>query len=227
MRKTDSRTTLRFPWGLKHWVGSFADCARHFPGPEDWDTVTRSLPPGSHTLRAPSANLEILARLSLNRPQDCVAPSPHLKTGSYSLPWKQSKLDADAEALHQALTPPPSSATAKKCYCALPWDVANAFLKILIFLLSFTFSRKFSFGHATWFCGLLFPWSGIEVGALGSEFPGPPGNSPGRSVFKFILFIDVWLRWVFVAAHGLSLVAASGATLRCSAVASLVAEHGL
>ena len=29
-----------------------------------------------------------------------------------------------------------------------------------------------------------------------------------RSVFTFLSF--VWLRWVFIAAHGLSLVAASG-----------------
>ena len=48
-----------------------------------------------------------------------------------------------------------------------------------------------------------------------------------------ILFIYFWLRWVFVAAHGLSLVAASGgySSLQCAglliAVASLVAEHGL
>ena len=31
----------------------------------------------------------------------------------------------------------------------------------------------------------------------------------------FILFIYFWLRSVFVAAHGLSVVAASGATLHC------------
>ena len=44
----------------------------------------------------------------------------------------------------------------------------------------------------------------------------------------------IWLRWAPVAACGLSLVAVSGATLLClavhkphSAVASLVAEHGL
>ena len=49
----------------------------------------------------------------------------------------------------------------------------------------------------------------------------------------FLLFIYFWLRWVFVAAHGLSPVAGSGGC--CSfamhrlliAVASLVAEHGL
>ena len=29
-------------------------------------------------------------------------------------------------------------------------------------------------------------------------------------LFLFILFIYFWLHWVFVAAHGLSLVAASG-----------------
>ena len=37
---------------------------------------------------------------------------------------------------------------------------------------------------------------------------------------KFILFIYFWLCWVFVAARGLSLVAASGATLCCGARAS-------
>ena len=47
------------------------------------------------------------------------------------------------------------------------------------------------------------------------------------------LFIYFWLRWVFVAAHGLSLVAVSGGLLFAAvrrllvAVASLVAEHGL
>ena len=48
------------------------------------------------------------------------------------------------------------------------------------------------------------------------------------------LFIYFWLRWVFIAAHGLSLVAASGGGLLFVAVrgllivvASLVAEHGL
>ena len=34
------------------------------------------------------------------------------------------------------------------------------------------------------------------------------------------LFIYVWLHWVFIAARGLSLVAANGATLHCSAQAS-------
>ena len=41
----------------------------------------------------------------------------------------------------------------------------------------------------------------------------------------FILLIYFWLRWVFVAAHGLSLVAVSGGLL--IAVTSLVAEHRL
>ena len=42
---------------------------------------------------------------------------------------------------------------------------------------------------------------------------------------KFIyLFVCFWLHWVFVAARGLSLVAARGFLI---AVASLVAEHGL
>ena len=54
----------------------------------------------------------------------------------------------------------------------------------------------------------------------------------------FYLFYFFWLHWVFVAAHGLSLVAASGgySSLWCVgfslrwlliAVASLVVEHGL
>ena len=36
--------------------------------------------------------------------------------------------------------------------------------------------------------------------------------------FIYFLFIYFWLRWVFVAAHGLSLVAASGdySSLRCA-----------
>ena len=51
-------------------------------------------------------------------------------------------------------------------------------------------------------------------------------------LFKFIYFY-FWLRWVFVAARGLSLVAANGGVLVFAvhglliAVASLVAEHGL
>ena len=36
----------------------------------------------------------------------------------------------------------------------------------------------------------------------------------------FKKFIYFWLRWVFVAARGLSLVAASGGSLRCNARAS-------
>ena len=49
----------------------------------------------------------------------------------------------------------------------------------------------------------------------------------------FILFIDFWLHWVFVAARGLSLVVASGGYSSVAvrglliAVASLVEEHGL
>ena len=43
----------------------------------------------------------------------------------------------------------------------------------------------------------------------------------------FYLFIYLWLRWVFVAAHGLSLVATSGgySLLRCTV--SVVVAHGL
>ena len=53
-------------------------------------------------------------------------------------------------------------------------------------------------------------------------------------IYLFILFIYFWLHWVSIAAHGLSLVAASGgySSLRCTgffliAVASLVVEHRL
>ena len=51
--------------------------------------------------------------------------------------------------------------------------------------------------------------------------------------FKINLFIYFWLRWVFIAVRGLSLVVASGGLLFVAvrglliAVASLVAEHGL
>ena len=59
------------------------------------------------------------------------------------------------------------------------------------------------------------------------------GEGPASSFLLFIyLFIYLfWLHWVFVAAHGLSLVAASGGLLFVAvrrlliAVASLVAEH--
>ena len=50
---------------------------------------------------------------------------------------------------------------------------------------------------------------------------------------NFIYLFIYWLRWVFAAARGLSLVAASGRLLFIAvcglllAVASLVAEHGL
>ena len=40
----------------------------------------------------------------------------------------------------------------------------------------------------------------------------------------FFFFFNLWLCWVFVAAHGLSLVAVHGFLI---AVGSLVAEHGL
>ena len=42
--------------------------------------------------------------------------------------------------------------------------------------------------------------------------------------FIYFIYIYFWLRWVFVAACRLSLVAACGLLI---AVASLVAEHGL
>ena len=51
--------------------------------------------------------------------------------------------------------------------------------------------------------------------------PPTPPSPPYSSVYKFILFIYFWLRWVFVNVRGLSLVAASrGATLCCAAQAS-------
>ena len=50
----------------------------------------------------------------------------------------------------------------------------------------------------------------------------------------YLLIYYFWLRWVFVAAHGLSVVVASGgySLLRCMrglliVVASLAVEHGL
>ena len=47
-------------------------------------------------------------------------------------------------------------------------------------------------------------------------------SSPSRKHLN--LFIYFWLPWVFIAAHGLSLVAASGAALCCRAWAL---EHSL
>ena len=50
---------------------------------------------------------------------------------------------------------------------------------------------------------------------------------------SFFIYFYFWLRWVFVAAHGLTLVAASGGLLFVAvhwlliAVASLVADHRL
>ena len=41
-----------------------------------------------------------------------------------------------------------------------------------------------------------------------------------KFICLFIYLFIYWLRWVFVAARGLSLVVASGVTLRCSAQAS-------
>ena len=43
-------------------------------------------------------------------------------------------------------------------------------------------------------------------------------------IFTCIFFFFFWLRWVFFAAHGLSLVVVCGLLI---VVASLVAEHGL
>ena len=69
-------------------------------------------------------------------------------------------------------------------------------------------------------CGILVPPPGIEPmsPALEGRFlpTGPPGKSQSLSFFfnklkKYIyLFIYLWLHWVFVAMHRLSLVAASG-----------------
>ena len=55
------------------------------------------------------------------------------------------------------------------------------------------------------------------------------GQNLSLSILLFIYLLNFWLRWVFVAVHGLliavaSLVAEHGLLI---AVASLVAEHGL
>ena len=61
----------------------------------------------------------------------------------------------------------------------------------------------------------------------------PKGIHPVRGGGSVFFFLYLWLRRVFVAAHGLSLVAASRGLLFVAvhglliAVASLVAEHGL
>ena len=71
------------------------------------------------------------------------------------------------------------------------------------------------------------------------DLPGPgiepvsPTLAGGFFFLKFILFVYFWLRWVFVAAHGLSLVAVEWGLLFVAvdrlliAVASLVAENRL
>ena len=54
-----------------------------------------------------------------------------------------------------------------------------------------------------------------------------------RGFFFFLIKKNFWLRWVFIAARGLSLVVASGGLLFVAVhgllivVASLVVEHGL
>ena len=76
------------------------------------------------------------------------------------------------------------------------------------------------------------------VSAKPSPYPRSFRFSPvfSLSFFLFLkinLFIYFWLHWVFIAAHGHSLVVASGdySSLWCAgfsfAVASLVVEHGL
>ena len=83
--------------------------------------------------------------------------------------------------------------------------------------------------------------STVTVGNLFNQQDRQNITHPRRYLHStlFFLFINLfylfyfWLRWVFVAAHGLSLIAVSrGATLLCGrrlliAVASLVAEHRL
>ena len=75
---------------------------------------------------------------------------------------------------------------------------------------------------ACWLYWAVLPKSG---GIL--ELPGKlvrnsdsQGRNPERFFFKnlFTLFIYFWLRWVFVAVHGLSLVAVNGgySSLRCA-----------
>ena len=70
----------------------------------------------------------------------------------------------------------------------------------------------------------------------GPEFTPASCSTKGTAFFsfyKFILFIYFWPHWVFVAAHGLSLVAASGGLLfvvvhgLLTVVAFLVVEHRL
>ena len=52
---------------------------------------------------------------------------------------------------------------------------------------------------------------------LGPPSRPPPPISPCPDFFIIFYFFYFWLRWVFIAARGLSLVAESGATLRCCA----------
>ena len=48
--------------------------------------------------------------------------------------------------------------------------------------------------------------------------PSQKAREPKKFFFNLNVFVYFWLRWVFVAAHGLSLVAASGgySWLRCA-----------
>ena len=80
-----------------------------------------------------------------------------------------------------------------------------------------------------------FEWSSETYYRASSDAEGQ-GELKGKVVFliQFLLhlFIYFWLSWVFIAARGLSRVAASGAALPRAArflipVASLAAEHGL
>ena len=75
------------------------------------------------------------------------------------------------------------------------------------------------FGHAGSLlaaCGIYFPDQGLNPGPLHWEHrvltTGLPGKSQGALTFFFLiiyLFVYFWLRWVFIAVHGLSLVAES------------------
>ena len=96
--------------------------------------------------------------------------------------------------------------------------LVNRFLNRSLFFLEFL-------GNLFFFCNVFFI---ISCFSLGWTLCPLPMNLPKCEVcfflynyFYFILFIYLfWLHWVFVAVCRPSLVAASGSTLRCSALAS-------
>ena len=84
--------------------------------------------------------------------------------------------------------------------CACTLEFVETPLFCLVFFVNWN-----SCNHGIFFCFYLKIW-----GDLKAMVPPLLPSSQNLFIYLFIYLIYIWLLWVFTAAHGLSLVAASG-----------------